>query len=387
MNGIMDSLEEATKKLRGKRYQSHKFCYDSLKNSVVEYEQDKEVEWQKYSESEHITRPKDLTNKIKFLRDLRQESWFKYFLDGSRHTYKVDDMDFGKNVYPILAGQVGISCCTRVNKRIHPLKNFFNRKLVIVVPTCALPSEYNKEADCAVLLGKINQSKRLIDKKMKIDDVLMYNLDDDEKFDKKGIAKIQDYMIQKEKEAVKELVKKGLIGDESYLIKDGSLEYKATRSREFNLSDAKMKNAYQYVIGVSKSFNPAMCYTKGGGTNSSIIAGLKVNERTPAYCYDSPKSGNDVSFCVWYLRLRDSKYTQNVFDGVIKVEKLIQDDEKQHGVDSELIDTISAFLLMERNPVAYGKDARWANHLYPVYVTETFAKSRYISNDTFLRLF
>ena len=53
---------------------------------------------------------------------------------------------------------------------------------------------------------------------------------------------------------------------------------------------------------------------------------------------------------MWYLRLRDSKYTQNVFDGIIKVEKLIQDYEKINGVDSEFIDTISVFLLMERNP-------------------------------------
>ncbi|MCX7865416.1 MAG: hypothetical protein N2423_10360, partial [Novosphingobium sp.] len=35
---------------------------------------------------------------------------FSFFLDGSRHTYKVDDMSFQKNVYPIIAGQVGVGC-------------------------------------------------------------------------------------------------------------------------------------------------------------------------------------------------------------------------------------------------------------------------------------
>lgn len=385
MNGIMETLVEATKKLHGKRYQSHKFCYDTQQNSVVEYDSNKEVEWENYGESEHIVKPKDLSFKVKQLRSLKQESWFKYFLDGSRHTYKVDDMAFGKNVYPILAGQVGISCCTRKDKKMH--SEFFKRKIVVVVPNDALESEYDKDTDCIRLCAKLNQSKRLKDRNLKINDVLRYNLDSDEKFDKKAIGKIQDYMIMQEKEAVMELVKNGKVNDESYLIKDGSLEYKATDTKEMNLNDAKMKNAYQYVIGVSKSFNPTMCYVKGGGTNSSIVAGLKTNERTPAYCYQSKMSGEGVSFCVWYLRLRDSKYTQNVFDGIIKVEKLIQDYEKINGVDSELIDTISAFLLMERNPVAYGNDGRWANHLYPVYVTESFAKSKYIYNDTFLRLF
>lgn len=154
-----------------------------------------------------------------------------------------------------------------------------------------------------------------------------------------------------------------------------------------NLSTARMKLNYQYVLGVSKSFNPTKCLVKGGGTNSSIIASLKENERTPAYCYKSKISGEDVHFCVWYIRLRDSHYTQNVFDGVIKVEKLIQDSERRHGVDTELIDYLSAFLLRERNPVCYGTDKRWANHLYPVYVTELNAKSKYMSNDLFLSLF
>ena len=148
-----------------------------------------------------------------------------------------------------------------------------------------------------------------------------------------------------------------------------------------------MKHYYRYVLGVSKSFNPTNCYVEGGGTKSSVIAGLKKNERTPACFYQSKISGEGVNFCVWYLRIRESKYTHNVFDGIVKVEKLIQDYELKHGVDTELINQLSAFLLRERNPVCYGNDKRWANHLYPVYVAENFAKSKYISTDLFLSLF
>ena len=48
---------------------------------------------------------------------------------------------------------------------------------------------------------------------------------------------------------------------------------------------------------------------------------------------------------------------------------------------SDVIDIISANIINERNPTCYGTDKRWANHLYPVYVTETFVKSKYISDS------
>ena len=57
------------------------------------------------------------------------------------------------------------------------------------------------------------------------------------------------------------------------------------------------------------------------------------------------------------------------------------------GLNSDEVDLISANLINERNPVAYGNDARWANHLYPVYLTERFVKSQYISDLHFLNLF
>lgn len=56
-------------------------------------------------------------------------------------------------------------------------------------------------------------------------------------------------------------------------------------------------------------------------------------------------------------------------------------------MSADLIDMLSAFLLKEANPVCYGNDSRWANHLYPIYVTETYAKSKYMSNGLFLSLF
>ena len=75
------------------------------------------------------------------------------------------------------------------------------------------------------------------------------------------------------------------------------------------------------------------------------------------------------------------------FDGVVKIEKIMMDDEIEKGIDSDVIDMISANIINERNPTCYGIDRRWANHLYPVFLTETFVKSKYISSDVFLQLF
>ena len=51
------------------------------------------------------------------------------------------------------------------------------------------------------------------------------------------------------------------------------------------------------------------------------------------------------------------------------------------------VNTLSANLINERNPVCYGLDSRWANHIYPVYLTEQYIKQMYIGTQAFLQLF
>ena len=95
-----------------------------------------------------------------------------------------------------------------------------------------------------------------------------------------------------------------------------------------------------------------------------------------------------MKYAVWYIRIRDKKYTINAFDGILKIEKILVTDEQiRHGLQTEEVDYISANIINERNPVCYGGDSRWANHLYPVYVTERYAKSKYMSDTMFLNLF
>lgn len=381
MEGILNIIEKETD---GKSFKSHKYCNDDIENSTIIYDDYKEIVWKNFGETEQPKRNidlKDLTKRVD-----PGKSIFTYFLDGSRHTYKVDDISYNKDVYPILAGQVGIGCCKRVNKELSSEK--FIRKLIIVLPDIAYRDGWGADNFFGDIKTKINESHKLKNQfKIQFDEIKTYKRDKDDKPDKKGIAVIQDYMIELEKKAVQELVEAGKLNQNNYLIKDGSLEYKYVKESKLNLKTLRIANNYKYVIGVSKSFNPTKCEIKGGGTNSDIIAGLKTFERTPVYMYQSTITG-DVYFAIWYIRLRDSKYTNNVFDGIIKVEKIVTDEkEQENGIDTETINFISANLLNERNPVCYGVDERWANHIYPVYLTERYIKSKYLSTNMFLQLF
>ena len=196
-------------------------------------------------------------------------------------------------------------------------------------------------------------------------------------------------MSECEKRMVAELVKEKRLGQKSYLLKDGSLEYKEMKTgREDLRTLQKIRHNYNWVIGVSKSFNPESCKTHTGKPNSNYIADLPVYHRTPVARYKNTEFLGDVQFGVWYIRLRDKKYTQTPFDGVVKVEKILTEEEiAKGGIDTDTVDLISANILNERNPTCYGTDRRWANHLYPVFLTESFVKSKYISTEMFLHLF
>ena len=210
----------------------------------------------------------------------------------------------------------------------------------------------------------------------------------DAKLDTLAVAAVQDYMVEAEKRMVAELVKDKRLGQDAYLLKDGSLEYKVMKTgREDLRTLQKIKHNYSWVIGVSKSFNPESCLDHTGKPNSNYIADLPIYHRTPVVRYENREFLGDVQFGVWYIRLRDKKRTQTPFDGVVKVEKIMMDEEIETGIDSDIVDLISANIINERNPTCYGTDRRWANHLYPVFLTESYVKSKYISTEMFLHLF
>jgi hypothetical protein len=169
----------------------------------------------------------------------------------------------------------------------------------------------------------------------------------------------------------------------------GSLEYRPTHEDKTDLKKySRFKHNYDWVLGVSKQFKAEVCKDISGKPNPGFIAGLPLYHRTPVACFEKPEFLGDIQYAVWYVRLRDQKRTRNPFDGILKIEKiLVNDDEIQHGMESALVSRLSAQIINERNPVCYGSDLRWANHIYPIYLTETWVKSKYMSVESFLQLF
>lgn len=387
---IMSILERET---GGRSYKSHKYSLDESERSSVEYgEASATIHWKRRGETKDIKTYVPLDD---LSRAVGGEQILTYFLDGSRHVYKVDDMGFEKSgnrtaIYPIIAGQIGVGCCRRVERRM--VREKFEREIVIAMPDIA-QSSGKKQGFLQATALKLNagtELARISASGWKFSTILSYKSAKEEKdYNDKGTAQIQTRMMENEQKMVAELVSEKKLNDNNFLIKDGSLEYKPTKAmRSDERAYQKFKNNYDYVIGVSKRFNPEVCLVLGDKPNPGFIANLPLYSRTPVAYFTDPDFLGDIGFAVWYIRIRDTAKTRTPFDGIIKVEKvLVSKAEVDNGMNSDLVDIISAHLINERNPVCYGSDLRWANHLYPVYLTERYVKSHYLSTASFLHLF
>lgn len=387
---IMDILERET---GGHSYKSHKYSLDEAERSAVEYgEADVTIQWKRRGETKEI---KTYVPLYDLSREVVGEQILTYFLDGSRHVYKVDDMGFEKGsnrtaIYPIIAGQIGVGCCRRENR--HMVREKFEREIAIAMPDIA-QSSGKKQGFLQATAQKLNagtELARISASGWKFSTILPYKSAKEEKdYNDKGTAQIQIRMMENEQKMVAALVSEKKLNHSNFLVKDGSLEYKPTKAmRTDERAYQKFKNNYDYVIGVSKRFNPEVCLVLGDKPNPGFIADLPLYYRTPAAYFTDSDFLGDIGFAVWYIRLRDTSRTRTPFDGIIKVEKvLVSQDEVENGMNSDLVDLISAHLINERNPVCYGADLRWANHLYPVYLTERYVKSHYLSTASFLHLF
>ena len=377
-------LQFIAKETFGKSYRTSKIELDKeISSAQIEYDTPEEI-LLKHSGETKPTRNfvplKELADRV----SLNNAQILNYFLDGSRHVYKIDDIAYQqgsrKMIYPIIAGQIVVGCCRRVDKKLHAEK--FYQEIILSLPDVA---KYDgREGFFPSLAAKINNL--LADKNLPTIKIADYktNHNPQEKFEERAVAKIMEQMHDAEKNLVAELVRRGKLDQKNYLIKDGSLEYRI-------LPDDKKFNAknYSFVIGVSKKFNPILIKDSSDKINPGLVADLPTFCRTPVNVFSRGDFHGGNKFAVWYLRLHDKKYSDSPFDGVVKVEKiLVKDTElKTEKIDSDEVNLLSAYLLNERNPVCYGADNRWANHIYPIFLTESFIKAQFISAETFLNLF
>jgi len=391
-NRIMAILEHET---GGKSYKSFKYSLDDSDRSAIEYgETEKTMQWARRGETKLYTTSIDLASLSKDITR-SEDQLLTYFLDGSRHVYKVDDMGFEKGtnrtaIYPIIAGQIGVGCCRRKD-RMMSVEDMV-REIVIAMPDIAQSSR-KKAGFLAALAQKLNtgtELSRIRTSGWEFSAILSYKSAKEEKdYSDKGTAQIQTRMMQQEQEMVRRLVEARKLNANNYLVKDGSLEYRPSRElRTDTRAYQRFKSNYDYVLGVSKRFNPEVCFVSSDKANPGFIADLPLYHRTPVAYFKDPEFLGDIAFAVWYIRIRPQSRTRTPFEGIIKVEKvLVQSEEIANGMESDLVDVLSAYLVNERNPVCYGSDVRWANHLYPIYLTERYVKAQYLSTESFLHLF
>ena len=376
-------------------YRTRKLVLDSNDQDTLDYNYDDKpaIALNSASIAESDLTRKETVSISPQMMKLASTPLFSYFLDGSRHVYKVDDIAIGNRIFPFLAGQIVVGCCMRLDR------NTFKRHSVIRKVLLSLPRNFNYDGDktenfcrnyCEKINEELSKSSFAQEHGIKIDKILLYPTDgskditaDKNGYKNSGTAKIQNEMTDEEQLMVAQLCKDNCLDNEHLLIKDGSIEYNPSYSNLSTTEWNQFRSNYKHVVGVSKMFNPDLLKDFKGRPLAKTIATLKPFERTKVYRYVA--SGSQSEFAMWYLRVRNKDFRETQFSDVVKCEMLLE--EKGGSLDTSTVDLISANLIREAYPTCYGSDSRWANHLYPVFLTETFCKSNYINQNIILNLF
>ena len=294
------------------------------------------------------------------------DSIFRFFLDGSRKTYKVADVIAGNRYLPVIAGQVGVAVLERDTKEkvIRPRKEFCRLENVIAFPD-------------KVASDDVDQYQATLDRLLQHKFVLLRyeNQPDADPVDK-AVAKIMQHMHDREIETVYQMADSNILGNERILVRDGPLQFRKP------IDLGKFRN----VIGLSKSFRPHVALGKGRARKDvgSLTVGLRFGQRTVTYKMEV----FDKVLGFWYLRLRHREHMANAIDGVVKIERLaLTSKEREDGLESSIVDTLSQHILRERNVTPFKADSRWSTHIYPIYLTERYLKLSFLSDLAFTALF
>jgi hypothetical protein len=145
----------------------------------------------------------------------------------------------------VIAGQIGVGVTYRENKDSFETFDLYN-PLAISLPSVLNAGGKNDDLFFNHLLEKINQLNVLQKQNIKFKKILPYRYNiskENDKYEDRGVAKIQDEMIKLEKITVKELVRQKKLNKNTFLIKDGSLEYEWDKSDLKNISSVKSNYA------------------------------------------------------------------------------------------------------------------------------------------------
>lgn len=96
-------MDIIAKETNGKSYKTYKYTYEGADTLSFAYDDHQEITWERYGENVPPEKSKNMEVYAREICD--QKPLFSYFLDGSRHTYKVDDIAYKNKVFPVIAGE------------------------------------------------------------------------------------------------------------------------------------------------------------------------------------------------------------------------------------------------------------------------------------------
>lgn len=293
---------------------------------------------------------------------------FRYFLDGSMRTIAAGHVvDVRNRFLPLYIAQIGVAATKLDGKRIGLEK--YEDKHVLFFPDSF--KERNIELAAEAVREAARRSRLSIDLRLE-----RYEVEDKRKPVEVARAQILKSMHEMEVDLIIAFAKAERITRDALLMIDGSLQFYTNLNRN--------QEAFRNVVGVAKSFdlNRSVGTGKNAKQTGTLAAELQLMHRTPAFRIKLRKA----SIGAWYLRIHGARsYSgSDVTAGVIKLEMF--PDNPTGGTPTPLnasrCNRISRDILILRHPSTPWSDARWASHLYPIYLTEGYIKRRFHSERT-----
>ena len=293
---------------------------------------------------------------------------FQYFLDGSMRTTAAGHVVDVKNRFlPLYIAQIGVAVTKLDGRRI--VVEEYQDKYVLFFPDSFKERQIEMVADAvreAALRSRLSLDLGLE----------CYSAEDKRKPVEAARAQILASMHEMEVARIVDLAESERITRDSLLMIDGSLQFYTNLDRN--------REAFRNVVGVAKSFDLNRSVGAGNSAKQAgiLAAELKLSHRTPAFRIKL----RNLSIGAWYLRLHAARSHagSDVTAGVIKLEMF--PDNPTSGTPQPLnasrCNRLSRDILALRHPSTPWADARWASHLYPIYLTEGYIKRRFRSERT-----
>jgi len=294
--------------------------------------------------------------------DRSQRHLFRYFLDGSFHSYFLGTALEGERQSPVHYAQIGACVLHRQDDGTVRRERIALQHLLVVAKSRLSEEVWNSLGDLADAEGI-----RLVD--LAEEDVVSRVLSDFDLRNKAG-GKVRWKMHELEAELVRAMLPR--LSSDTWLIVDGSLLFSPLTAI------LSQRGKLEPAVGVAKSFRKDPRFVFGRGPRAEratifqLLAKLEAGHRTAAFA----SRGGLVVF--WYVRLREQRHLDYPLMGVVKVELV---NPSREPPSSELLDEISGALVAERSVTPHGRDRRWHAHLYPIFLAEESLRAAFFSSE------